>query len=103
MRLACPRLSINSASSRSTSSLARASGDYAHALADIERAIRIEPRNPYHWFDGDGLVQHFQIGRTGVTHAARFVQTEKYEEEQAAGKFLYGGAGTSLPGGLPIT
>ena len=29
----------------------RAGGDYAHALADIERAIRIEPRNPYLWLE----------------------------------------------------
>ncbi len=28
-----------------------ASGDYARALADIERAIRIEPRNPYLWLE----------------------------------------------------
>jgi Flp pilus assembly protein TadD len=28
-----------------------ASGDYALALADIERAIRIEPRNPYLWLE----------------------------------------------------
>ena len=29
----------------------RASGDYALALADVERAIRIEPRNPYLWLE----------------------------------------------------
>lgn len=28
-----------------------ASGDYALAMADIERAIRIEPRNPYLWLE----------------------------------------------------
>jgi Flp pilus assembly protein TadD len=28
-----------------------ASGNYAHAMADIERAIRIEPRNPYLWLE----------------------------------------------------
>jgi carotenoid cleavage dioxygenase-like enzyme len=70
---------------------------YRNGPARIERdGVRCR-----HWFDGDGLVQHFRIGRTGVTHDARFVQTEKYEEEQAAGRFLYGGAGTSLPDGLP--
>lgn len=35
----------------SSSRTSRASGDYAHALADIERAIRIEPRNPYLWLE----------------------------------------------------
>ena len=34
-----------------SSRASRASGDYAHALADIERAIRIEPRNPYLWLE----------------------------------------------------
>lgn len=29
----------------------RAGGDHAHALADIERAIRIEPRNPWLWLE----------------------------------------------------
>ena len=34
-----------------SSRTSRASGDYAHAMADIERAIRIEPRNPYLWLE----------------------------------------------------
>ena len=34
-----------------SSRAARANGDYAHALADIERAVRIEPRNPYLWIE----------------------------------------------------
>ena len=34
-----------------SSRASRASGEYAHALADIERAIRIEPRNPYLWLE----------------------------------------------------
>ena len=34
-----------------SSRASRASGDYALALADIERAIRIEPRNPYLWLE----------------------------------------------------
>ena len=29
----------------------RANGEYAHALADIERAIRIAPRDPYLWLE----------------------------------------------------
>jgi tetratricopeptide (TPR) repeat protein len=34
-----------------SSRTSRAGGNYAHALADIERAIRIEPRNPYLWLE----------------------------------------------------
>ena len=42
-----------------SSRASRASGEYAHALADIERAIRIEPRDPYLWLE------------LGETHLAR--------------------------------
>lgn len=34
-----------------SSRTSRANGDYAQALAGIERAIRIEPRNPYLWVE----------------------------------------------------
>ncbi len=34
-----------------SSRTARAGGDYAQALASVERAIRIEPRNPYLWLE----------------------------------------------------
>ena len=34
-----------------SSRAAKATGDYVHALADIERAVRIEPRNPYLWIE----------------------------------------------------
>lgn len=35
----------------SSSRTSRRSGDYALAQADIERALRIEPRNPYLWLE----------------------------------------------------
>ena len=70
---------------------------YRNGPARIERAgFRLK-----HWFDGDGMVQHFRLGPAGASHEARFVQTSKYTQEQAAGRFLHGGAGTVLPGGLP--
>ena len=34
-----------------SSRTSRASGDLAHARSDMERAIRIEPRNPYLWLE----------------------------------------------------
>ena len=34
-----------------SSRASRANGEYAHALADIERAIRIAPRDPYLWLE----------------------------------------------------
>lgn len=50
-----------------------------------------------HWFDGDGMVQRFEISADAVTHEGRFVQTHKYQREQAADRFLYSAAGTKLP------
>ena len=55
-----------------------------------------------HWFDGDGLVQAWRLTDRGVTHAARFVRTHKYEREAAAGRFLVDGAGTRIEGAAAI-
>jgi len=50
--------------------------------------------------DGDGLVQrlHFQDGK--AVHQSRFVRTEKYVEEEAAGRFTYATWTTRAPGGF---
>ena len=52
-----------------------------------------------HWFDGDGMVHawHLEPGRD-VTHSARFVQTRKWEAEEAAGRFLMPTFGSNPPG-----
>ncbi len=50
-----------------SSRTSRASGDYALALADIERAIRIEPRNPYLWLELGDI--HLSRGDTGQAAA----------------------------------
>lgn len=51
-----------------------------------------------HWFDGDGaiLAVHFSGGNAQATY--RFVQTQGYQAEAAAGQYLYGGYGM-LPAG----
>ncbi len=49
-----------------SSRTSRASGDYAHAGADIERAIRIEPRNPYLWLE----LGEIHLARNDVRQAA---------------------------------
>ena len=54
-----------------------------------------------HWFDPDGMVQAFQINADGIHHRGRFVRTEKFAQEQAAGRFLYGGAGTHFADSVP--
>ncbi|MDM4765487.1 carotenoid oxygenase family protein [Pelomonas sp. SE-A7] len=57
-----------------------------------------------HWFDGDGLVQAWRIDgeRQRASHAARFVQTDKFKAEQAAGRFLLPGLGTAIKAQIPV-
>ncbi|MFN0167332.1 MAG: carotenoid oxygenase family protein, partial [Bryobacteraceae bacterium] len=51
-----------------------------------------------HWLDGDGMICSVRFGDDGVTFANRFVRTPKLVEEEAAGRFVYRGFGTSFPG-----
>lgn len=55
-----------------------------------------------HWFDGDGMVQQFEISAAKVSHKGKFVQTKKYKAEEKAGRFKYRTAGTLIPKALPI-
>lgn len=54
-----------------------------------------------HWFDGDGMVHAFRLQGDAVEHQARMVRTDKYREEEVAGRFLRDGFGTAVPGSLP--
>ncbi|MEM1262929.1 MAG: carotenoid oxygenase family protein [Pseudomonadota bacterium] len=66
---------------------------YRNGPAKLERAgVRYK-----HWFDGDGMIQQFRITPDSIVHQGKFVATTKYVEEEAAGQFLYSGAGTELP------
>ena len=49
-----------------------------------------------HLFEGDGMLQHFQIAGGKVIHRGRFIETPKYQQEQAAGRFLYSGPDTKI-------
>jgi all-trans-8'-apo-beta-carotenal 15,15'-oxygenase len=49
-----------------------------------------------HWFDGDGMLQQFHIDAGAIVHRGRFIATERYRKESAAGRFLYDGAGTDF-------
>ncbi|MCU0494491.1 MAG: carotenoid oxygenase family protein [Chloroflexaceae bacterium] len=54
----------------------------------------------HHPFDGDGLVSSFAFANGRCHYRSRFVQTEGYRAERAAGKILYRGVfGTQRPGG----
>jgi len=48
----------------------------------------------HHWFDGDGFVQRWTIQDGKVRHQGRFVETQRYRDESAAGQFLYPAFGT---------
>ena len=56
-----------------------------------------------HPFDGDGLIQKYQIGEKGITHEACFVQTEKYIVERRAKRFTRTAYGTALNEARPMT
>ena len=55
----------------------------------------------HHWFDGDGMVQRFEIDGATVHHQGRYVQTAKRVAEVRAGRRLEQGFGTVLPGVQP--
>lgn len=49
-----------------------------------------------HLFEGDGMVQRFEIGNGEIHHFGRFLETKKYVEEEHAGEFLYAGPETKF-------
>lgn len=53
-----------------------------------------------HWFDGDGAILRVNLNDEGATGTYRYVLTEGYQRESAAGKFLYGNYGRRYPGPL---
>jgi all-trans-8'-apo-beta-carotenal 15,15'-oxygenase len=53
-----------------------------------------------HPFDGDGMVARFELDGRTVRYKNRFVDTQEREAERAAGRRLYRGFGSNLPGGL---
>ncbi len=54
-----------------------------------------------HWFDPDGMIQAFTLDADSVTHRGRFVRTRKFKQEEAAGRFLFDGAGTRFADSIP--
>ena len=55
-----------------------------------------------HWFDGDGMVQAFTFGQSGVSHRARILDTPKRRRESEAGKRLLPTFATLPPETVPI-
>ena len=55
-----------------------------------------------HWFDGDGMLQAFQIGGGRVRHRAQILRTPKLKAEDEAERRLYPAFGTHVPSGAPV-
>lgn len=56
---------------------------------------------PYdHLFDGDGMIAAFELSDAGIHYRNRYVRTREFVAEEQAGKMLYRGFGTNLPGGI---
>lgn len=54
---------------------------------------------PYrHWFDGDGAVSAVRLRNGRAWGAVKWVQTPGFVQERDAGKALYAGFGTPMPG-----
>lgn len=53
-----------------------------------------------HWFDGDGGILAVHFAEKKATATYRYVQTEGYQAEAAAEKFLYPNYGMTAPGGF---
>lgn len=53
-----------------------------------------------HWFDGDGAVLGVHFTDAGATGVYQYVQTKEFQEEERAGRFVYGGYGMLPPGGI---
>ncbi|NML44346.1 carotenoid oxygenase [Ramlibacter sp. G-1-2-2] len=56
----------------------------------------------HHLFDGDGMVQKYTIGPDGVSHMGRFVRTQKFLADSAAGRPVRAAFGTHPPGAEPM-
>jgi all-trans-8'-apo-beta-carotenal 15,15'-oxygenase len=55
-----------------------------------------------HWFDGDGMVQRFDIHGAHASHVGRLLDTPKSREETTQGRFLYNGFGSQVPEAQPL-
>jgi all-trans-8'-apo-beta-carotenal 15,15'-oxygenase len=51
-----------------------------------------------HWLDGDGLICALDIGSRGPSFSTRFVRSQKFAREEAAGRPIYRTFGTAFEG-----
>lgn len=58
------------------------------------------PEGKYHWYDGDGMLQAFYFRNGQAEFRNRWVRTDAWHAEQAAGKGLYSGLKQRMPEGV---
>jgi carotenoid cleavage dioxygenase-like enzyme len=52
---------------------------------------QFQPHGRYHWFDGDGMVHALHVSEGKATYRNRWVRTDGFAREHAAGKVLWRG------------
>jgi all-trans-8'-apo-beta-carotenal 15,15'-oxygenase len=62
--------------------------------------IEVHGTPQMHPFDGDGMVSRFALSQGQVHYRNRWVRTREFLEEERAGRMLYRGFGTNIPGGF---
>ncbi|MBB1321156.1 carotenoid oxygenase family protein [Shewanella sp. SR43-8] len=71
---------------------------YRNGPAKHERgAIRYQ-----HAFEGDGMLQRFEIKNQNIVHRGQFINTPKFSQEQQAQQFVYSGPETKIAHALPV-
>jgi all-trans-8'-apo-beta-carotenal 15,15'-oxygenase len=53
-----------------------------------------------HWFDGDGMISAIRFDDVGIHYRNRYVATENWRDESAAGRIVHRGFGKMRPGGV---
>jgi all-trans-8'-apo-beta-carotenal 15,15'-oxygenase len=53
-----------------------------------------------HWFDGDGMISAIRFDGDGIHYRNRYVRTDNYRDETAAGRIVHRGFGKMRPGGV---
>ncbi len=66
-------------------------GDLTGAVVRNGPNAVFEPRGPYHWFDGDGMVHAVWFREGRVSYRSRLIPTRGLAEELVAGRALFPG------------
>jgi carotenoid cleavage dioxygenase-like enzyme len=67
--------------------------DLAGTFLRIGPNPQFPPREPYNPLNGDGMIHRFEIGGGRVSYRNRWVRTETWKRENAAGRALFGTSG----------